>query len=139
MTTLRQAVRKHLVEEATIYGLVGEKVSSAYIPRYQNQLPFVIFSVISNFDEAETHNGISGLRKARVQFTVIGATPDETQAVADAIRATFVELSRRPLATRLLGGVIPVGRVVQTAEFDNIDIEIQGYTLVADWIFYYTE
>ena len=87
MTTLMEGMVVHLMGDTGVTGIIGTRLYPMVVPQ-DAELPAAAYQQLSGPRE-HSHSGASGLVRARVQFTCMGASYNAAKDVAEALRLSL--------------------------------------------------
>lgn len=108
---VEQGLRAWAMADTYLVALIGDRWFGPMLPAGVD-LPAVTVQLISSIDESPTHQGHSGLERARLQVTVWSACWTRAIQISERIKRRIDNL------TGTLGG-IPVGRVAVVGTIDQ--------------------
>lgn len=97
MTDLGEAIRKILVDDATISSIVGAKVSTDYLPQSTTP-PAVVFHVIFGEVFNPVDDPLYSFTTSRVQFDCYGSNRSEANLLWLAVRSALLSATRTTVA-----------------------------------------
>jgi len=84
---IEHALRTALIEDATVNGYVAGRVYYAQAPQ-DVATPYIVLARVSGPREY-SHDGATGLYRARFQFSIFATTYYEAKSIADGIRTVL--------------------------------------------------
>lgn len=88
---IRPGIRAALLADAAVAAIAGDRVYSMLAPQGERR-PCIVFVRVSEIEDA-TLKGAQGIAQSRVQIDCWAETPDQANALAEAVRARMQGLS----------------------------------------------
>lgn len=126
---IEEALRSHLVTDAGLAALVGDRVYPIKTPQ-RPTLPAVVYFRVSGVRTYE-QQGPAALCSARFQFDVVARTYAEARGVGEQLR---LAMDRGPFP-RVLGGAggVTVYGAFMEGDGDGYEDELEAYVYSADY------
>lgn len=130
MTMLEEGLYTHLMNQSAVTDLISTRLYPLIVPQ-DADLPAVAYQRITGAP-AHSHEGPSGLARARIQLTIVAASYSEAKAVAEAVRQAL-DGKRRGL------GGVDVGMCMLADDADDWSAAFEGPVVRQDYVFWYRE
>lgn len=105
MSDIEEAIESVLVNDTAVRNLVASSAGMRIFAMKLVQgavLPAVTYQLISD-PSINSHDGPSGLAKARIQFDAYAANKEQARAVTRAVRLAFIPIHRYVMGVFLTG------------------------------------
>jgi hypothetical protein len=127
---VEEAVASILIADPVVSGMIGPRIYQHKLAQ-NSQLPALTYQLIDDPSE-NSHDGASGLAKARLQIDCWGSTKSDATALAVAVKGALVGVKRYS------AGVL-IGSILKISEMSMFDPDVRLRRRLIDFAVWHSE